>query len=290
MSVLVLMPTYNGERYLAAQIDSILAQEGVKVSLLFSDDGSTDGTLSLLEGFDILPFERRLGPSQNVSRLLEHTAPYVALADQDDVWERDKLVLSLQKMGELEALYGRETPLLVHTDLKVVDKELRESAPSFFSYNKFHGGGLNQLLMQNTVTGCTLLMNEALASLATPIPPEAIMHDWWIALVASAFGKIGVINRPLVHYRQHGSNAIGATTYFDLAKIGRFRKMRDRKFLQAAVFLNRYRERMTLEQVEMFEAFCNLRHQSYFATRATLLKYGFYGDGFFRRVFTLIFG
>jgi glycosyltransferase involved in cell wall biosynthesis len=245
MSVLVLLPTFNGALFLREQLNSIFQQEGVSVKIVASDDGSTDGTVAILKEFDIeiLPFKERLYPSQNVSKLLNRKAPYVALADQDDVWKKDKLLLSLKKMKEMEEMFGKNTPLLVHTDLEVVDVDLNRIAPSFFKYSRLNPlPNFKSLLTKNSVTGCTILMNEPLVTLAMPIPSEAIMHDWWIALVASAFGKIGVVDKPLVSYRQHKNNTVGAVSYYNLIKrIKNFFYSKRKKELQKAVFLEKYK-------------------------------------------------
>ncbi len=293
MSITVLLPTFNGEAFLREQLNSILDQEGVLVDLLASDDGSSDETVSVLKEYQIetLPFKGRLGPSQNVSYLLERGAPYVALADQDDVWDLEKLSLSMKKMREMEEEFGSKTPLLVHTDLEVVDTHLKTIAPSFFAFSKIKPlGGLNSLLVQNSVTGCTVLMNEALVNLATPIPKEAIMHDWWIALVAKAFGKIGVIKKPLVRYRQHAHNAIGAVSSRNLLKrFKNFLTSKEKKEIQARAFLERYGNLLKPFEKEMLTAFIELKSYSYLKQRKTLLKYQFFGSDPIKNLAFLLF-
>jgi hypothetical protein len=103
-------------------------------------------------------------------------------------------------------------PILVHSDLQVVDESLRLIAESMARYQGLETSrnSFANLLISNLVTGCTALINEALARKALPIADDAIMHDWWLALVASCFGKIVYLDTPLVQYRQHGSNTIGA--------------------------------------------------------------------------------
>ena len=119
--------------------------------------------------------------------------------------------------------------MLVHCDLQVVDENLQPIADSLAQYqgldtsrNRF-----SDLLISNLVTGCTALFNEALARKALPISGAAIMHDWWLALVASAFGKVIYLDTPLIRYRQHGSNTIGAKEHSAqrVATVGFFRKL-----------------------------------------------------------------
>jgi hypothetical protein len=116
-------------------------------------------------------------------------------------------------MRRLEASSGRGAPLLVHSDLEVVDRELRQVQPSFLRYQGIgheEVAPLQVLLVQNFVTGCTSLLNRALLELALPLPERCIMHDWWVAQCAAAAGVIGFVPEATVRYRQHGANQIGA--------------------------------------------------------------------------------
>jgi hypothetical protein len=138
---------------------------------------------------------------------------YLMFCDHDDVWLPHKIAMSLKRMSELEAALGNHTPILVHTDLAVVDHELKPLFPSFSRREKLsaHRSNFRQLMMQNNVTGCTMLLNKALYEIARPVPHDAAMHDWWIALVAAAFGEISYIDSATVLYRQHERNSVGIT-------------------------------------------------------------------------------
>jgi hypothetical protein len=118
-------------------------------------------------------------------------AKYFMFCDQDDVWNQDKVELTLQKMYEMEKLY-KNTPILVHTDLEVVDENLHTINPSFMKLQNLDEkkNRLNNLLIQNTITGCTVMINRDLAKLCLPMSSNAIVHDWWVGLVAGYFGKI----------------------------------------------------------------------------------------------------
>ncbi|MCZ6772809.1 MAG: glycosyltransferase family 2 protein [Proteobacteria bacterium] len=229
----ILLATYNGEAYLEEQLDSIAAQTHRDWRLIARDDGSADRTSEILDAFrtrhpdKVVVLEDRdgnLGLVQNYTRLMEHSyAPHAAFCDQDDVWIPEKLELSLAKMRELEREHGAETPLLVFTDLTVVDEELKVVHDSFWRYQGLwpeRCNALNRLLLQNVVTGCTALMNRPLVEKATPVGPEAMVHDWWVVLVAAAFGVAGYIPQPTVLYRQHRRNLIGAkaVTVFNLPR------------------------------------------------------------------------
>lgn len=208
------MATYNGEKYLRRQIDSILAQKvDCPFRILASDDGSTDGTLSILKSYKdkitlvSLPHER--DATGNFLSLLKCAkAPFVALCDQDDIWHEHKLQRCLDAIRPIEG------PALVHSDLTVIDENEQVLAPSLFAHQgwDFDAVSLCRLLVQNNATGLSMLLNRALVNLVNKAKPEdVLMHDWWIALTAAAMGEVAVIREPLALYRQHGVNAIGAS-------------------------------------------------------------------------------
>ena len=217
----VVLPTYNGAAYLKEQVDSIYRQTIRPQRLLVRDDGSSDGTQALLAKLQhhygpwlhLLPSEENLGCSANVNRLLEASrAAYVALADQDDLWLPQKLEQALALIHQLEALHGVDMPLLVHSDLELVDAKLQPLGYRYLQHQHLDPLRTDprDLALTNVVTGCTALCNRALLLKALPIPAEALMHDWWLALVASALGQIALVETPGVLYRQHGANLLGA--------------------------------------------------------------------------------
>lgn len=163
------------------------------------------------------------------------------------------------------------------------------------------GCRLNRLLMQNVATGCTVMINRPLLELALPIPDAAIMHDWWLALVAAAFGKIGTVHEATVLYRQHGGNDTGARKWdwgalaralFDREELAkqfcRNKNERCRIESQARAFLERSQAKLAAEQREMLEAFVTLPTANFFRKRYYTIKYGFYYTGFARNVVRLM--
>lgn len=227
-SVVIVLATYNGAPWLEAQVRSLQAQDHPGWRLLARDDGSTDGTPALLAGLareeprlTVLDAPGRLGVVGNFGALLEAArragADRVFLCDQDDEWRPDKLSRALALMEELEERHGRAAPLLVHSDLEVVDEALRPLHPSFLAFQGLRHevrDPLRVLLVQNFVTGCASALNRALLELALPIPQGCIMHDWWVAQCAAACGVIGFLPDAAVRYRQHGANQIGAAGAF----------------------------------------------------------------------------
>ena len=230
----VCLACYNGGRYLPALLASLRAQDEPSFRVLMQDDGSTDDTPALLAAAQaadarFIPAAeqgRHLGAVGNFLSLIRQSdAPYTALCDQDDVWHADKLSACRAAMARAEAEYGSDTPLLVHSDAALVDADGAPLHPSFFAHQGWDGSTvtLAPLLVQNNVTGCTLLMNAPLRRLvAAHGTPEAMfMHDWFIALTAAAFGQIVFLPRALVDYRQHGTNVMGASKGGQLARFAR---------------------------------------------------------------------
>lgn len=217
MSCLVLLACFQGERFLAAQLDSLLDQTYQHFHILVRDDDSSDRTKAILEEYatrfpekiTILPSHERLGVIGNFNALLgKADADIVFFCDQDDIWEKEKMQLTVnQFQGDLK------TPMLVHTDLQIVDEQGKHLHRSFWEHSNLdpiEGSHFNRLLVQNHATGCAMAINKALKDLAYPIPPEAMMHDWWISLIASACGKMKAIEIPAIRYRQHANNTLGA--------------------------------------------------------------------------------
>ena len=222
-SVSVAMCTYNGKAYIGEQLDSILAQTLQPAELVVCDDGSTDGTLEIIRKFaETAPFEvniicnsKNIGVIANFSNAIEACKhKYIALSDQDDVWLPDKLEITLRKVLAVEEEYGESTPILVHTDLEVVDSNLQTIAKSMMKsqgdYSETNMINAQRVLCaQNYVTGCTVMMNTSLKQITCPIPNGVAMHDWWFALIASAQGRIGYVDKASILYRQHGNNQVG---------------------------------------------------------------------------------
>ncbi|MDD5327114.1 MAG: glycosyltransferase family 2 protein [Phycisphaerae bacterium] len=218
----ILLATYNGQEYLTEQIDSILAQSNQGWQLLIRDDGSDDNTLRIIEDYAnrlpdkirlIKDNEGRLGANLNFGKLLECVdTEYIMFSDQDDVWLPNKIEMALNSMKSAEQVYP-DKPILVHTDLKVTDSELNTIADSMWTYQKLFpeaGNDLNSVMAQNVVTGCTMMINRKARAVSIPVPEEAIMYDWWLALNVCRHGKIVYVSIPSVLYRQHSKNQVGA--------------------------------------------------------------------------------
>jgi len=233
IQVLILLPVFNGGRHLQSQLDSLLAQSIQNSLIVCRDDGSSDDSAAILEQYAqqwphrfriVKTSAGNLGASANVSLLMRSVLenellsstrpPYIALSDQDDCWYPEKLARCLALMDS-EEQKNPELPMLIHSDLRVVAEDGTLIASSFADYQALKPlrNSFASQLVCNTVTGCTALMNSVLLKKALPIPPQAIMHDWWLGLVALAFGRACYIDAPLLDYRQHDANTIGAREY-----------------------------------------------------------------------------
>ena len=263
----IILASYNGQTYISDQLRSLqrCADYTERVQrVLVVDDASDDNSASIVAQFSkhdprivwIPSLQGRQGVVANFARGLSLSeAPYVMLCDQDDVWNPDKISLQLELCHKHEKSYGEGEPLLIFADLQVVDEDLQVLSPSFFSYQKIApewAKKFRHLLIQNVAPGCTLLLNRPLIDKALPIPPQAVMHDWWLILVARAFGQILWLDQSLVQYRQHGGNQVGAkkVSWRWLLSLGHRCMVAtanlQRQGKQAQVFMERYGNDSTL--------------------------------------------
>ncbi len=220
--IAILLASCNGEKYIAQQLDSILAQSNTEWELFIHDDGSTDCTPKIVKEYEkrdpsrihILSSAPCGNAKDNFFSIMRQVhAPYVMFCDQDDFWLPKKVELTLQLMKELEQ-EEENLPALVFTDLSVVDRDLNFIAERMSNYQRLDPKrtAAKDLMIQNIITGCTVMINSSLAELALQAEDtdSIIMHDWWCALIAAFFGKIGFVDIPLVLYRQHEKNTLGA--------------------------------------------------------------------------------
>lgn len=307
MKILILLSTYNGEKYLKEQLDSLFSQRYQNFKLIVRDDGSTDMTKEILNSYDIelLSSYENLGVKKSFEMLLQHAcensdAEYFMFCDQDDVWNNDKIDKTLKKIQELEKLYGIKTPLLVHTDLEVVNEKLETLSDSMWKseYINPSANTLNKLLIQNTITGCTMMINRTLAMESLYISPKAIMHDWWIGLVATTFGKIGFLEESTMKYRQHGKNDTGAKNYNYKNIISKIIELffnreskkifMNKNIFQAKEFLKEYKDQLDEKSKIMLEDFSTIKEKPYLQRVNIILKYRLFKYGLIRNIGLLL--
>ena len=221
----VLLATFNGERFLGEQLDSIFAQDYGNIRVVARDDGSSDRTADILDQYArrfpgrlrVMPAGPPTGsPKRNFLLLMKAcTASYICFADQDDVWLPDKVSRSKQRMDELDSRWGPNVPLLVYTDLRLVDDKLQTLHESFWAYMGIDPHRIDShalLMVQGVVTGCTAMLNRRLLELSLRMSEDAYMHDGWISWLAAFMGRSGILEDQTVLYRQHDRNAVGTGT------------------------------------------------------------------------------
>ncbi|WCK54286.1 glycosyltransferase family 2 protein [Aneurinibacillus sp. Ricciae_BoGa-3] len=267
--VQILLSTYNGEKYVAEQIDSLLSQSYPESEILIRDDGSTDKTLPILQNYTwgnnrigIMP-ENNIGVVASFLELLMKSsaeASYFAFCDQDDVWFKDKLLNGIAMIDSLP----EDMPVMYCSQLEIVDVKLSTLGQMPVPHR---GPSFANALVQNIATGCTIIVNRAARDFLLkqlPHPSSIIMHDWWVYLVVSAFGKVVYDKRPQLYYRQHGSNSVGAKVDFLqrwVARIKGFyrRGRRLRLSQQAKEFQRIFAQQLPQNKAEFLDRFVNNR-------------------------------
>lgn len=221
----ILLATYNGEKYLQDQIESILNQTYTDFRLLISDDGSNDKTVEIINEYSkkddrIVVFAQKenVGVVKNFEFLMKQVSSnYFMFSDQDDIWKKDKIEKSVKK---LEEGYG-----LVYSDLEVVDNDLNIMYESYWKLKGFEKkikkyNNFESLYLNNFITGCTIISKKIYIEKVLPIPKNTnyILHDYWLPLIISQNDKIAYIDEPLIKYRQHKNNKIGSQKKSDSLK------------------------------------------------------------------------
>ena len=309
----ILLATYNGERFLPEQIESIISQSFKDYNILASDDNSSDCTFEILRSYESVLGEKikvvqsnTHSAKENFYNLLDMAdAEYIALCDQDDFWESDRLKKSLEAIQRLEKRYGKETPILVHSDLEIVDENLNSKnkkmseltgineaikyakKESKYLYTISTEKSFSRYLVENNITGNTVIINKALLDIYKR-PEVSFMHDWWLGLIAFTFGKVGFLNECLVKYRQHENNELGAKNPLELHNIKKRNKQRIREnydcmFAQVEEFLRLYKDELgksrsadTYFARKYLNAFANMKSKNRVSKIRDILKYSFF--------------
>lgn len=232
----IVLTTFNGEKYLEEQLNSLLNQTYPHWRLIISDDGSTDETVRLLRRYEklddrigIVNIVRQGGVVRNFYKALcFSTSDYVMFCDQDDIWLPDKVASMVNAIRSAELALGNQTPLLGFSDLSLVDETGMVIHESFYRFNRLeprNNMDIRYLSWRSAVYGCTVIFNKALLKKAMPMPFDIPMHDHWFALVAAKCGKIFYCPESNIYYRQHRDNVIGGAGGSFVEKLCSLRKL-----------------------------------------------------------------
>lgn len=371
ITVNIIMSVYNGEKYLADQIESIINSTVSNWRLFIFDDCSTDASYSIAEEYSkksnkifVYKNPMNIGSTKsflyNLCRVSEknrqndklkivngyirknrkkitkklvstavsikntavefyhkpHLKPqkgrcyeYYMFCDQDDFWFMDKIALTLKKMRKTEKRHGKHKPTLVFTDAILVDENLKFQEQSFFKTNhmKPKKKNLAHMLMENKCIGCTTMVNQAACDVLCATVPAVAQneaykkyytnvryHDWWMALICSAFGCVRYLNVPTIMYRQHGDNQVGQTSFSDYVKV-RLSEMKsisarlEETRLQGESFYECYSDMLKKKKRNVVEKFIGLEKCTPLQKRYYIVRYGFFKSGFVRNLGLLLY-
>jgi len=256
----ILLPVFDGARYLEAQLESLLAQTYPDWVCLIRDDGSRDDSAAIARGFAERYPQRftvvqdalgNLGTVGCLNRLATHVeTPLFALCDQDDVWLADKLWRTVDALRLLTASW--DGPALAFCDMTVADSDLRTVASSFWDLMaaRRYAQRLRGMPVINAVAGCSMVGNRDLLHAAFPVPACAPMHDYWIGMVTAYAGRCTAIEDSLMLYRQHGANQCGSASPRSLRARTKARLRSLRTFRDEAARLRTIRKAMLTELLD----------------------------------------
>lgn len=255
--VTILMATYNGEKYVSEQIQSIINQSFTNWFLLIRDDGSKDNTMEILNMYEkkenrimvIRDEFGNLGQCLNFNELIKNvkTDSYVMFSDQDDIWLPTKIEESIKEIRSLENMHGTGTPILVYTNYNVVNDKLDYIQIAYSKCNLQEPELIaNRLLIQNWIMGCTMIINNKLLKYSFEIAIEADNHDNWIALIASMTGCVHYLDKCTMLHRLHSNNV--TRNYETTNMKNRIKRVKSRFKENEKAFLKRERLNYLIEE------------------------------------------
>ncbi len=304
-TVSILLATYNSEKYIVQQLESLINQTYKDIIITVCDDGSTDGTVETVKKFAekdsrirLLDTEKKFGNAQgNFMFLLKNSenTPYYMFCDHDDKWLENKVEITLDKMLQIEE---KNVPCIVHTDLFVTDGALNIISDSMFRMQKLSKeNSFAKELIQNNITGCTMMINNALKTLALKKSDteNIIMHDWFLGLIGCGMGKVAFLDVSTIYYRQHGDNQVGAKDAGSAQYI--MEKAKDKSgnrnslkktMKQAKMFAELYKTELK-DNYEIAFAYGEMLNKNKISRLLTCAKYGFWKNTFLRKIGQLLY-
>jgi glycosyltransferase involved in cell wall biosynthesis len=274
----IVIATYNGEKYLREQLDSIINQTYKNIKIYIRDDGSKDNTVNIIKEY-VEEYPEKIvyitdnvkcgSAKSNFMQAMKYTSSeYIMFSDQDDIWLPEKIRHSLIRMKKIENRYGPDIPILVFGSYRPVDEHLnyikgKEKKRQEAKYKL----NFSNLLVQNYVNGCLMIINRKLAELMGEYNDGILMHDWWAALIAAGAGKINHIDEVMMLYRQHTDNVVGSVDVKSFKyRIGKLKdpKTKDASsyyFRQAELLYCRCKSNLSEKNRKLLKQFIELYHK-----------------------------
>ena len=301
----IIMGTYNGERYIKEQIESIIKNTWNNWRIWVCDDGSTDKTEEIVKIYQEeypdkifwKPNEKNKGAAINfLDGARKAQGDYVMFCDQDDYWLPNKIEDTVNCMKQAEAQYGEKTPITVFTDATVVDEQLQTIMDSFHKSSKLDTSklDLSHMLMENKMMGCTMLLNRALLEKLKKFPKKVRMHDWWAGIVAAAYGRIIYLDKPTMLYRQHTNNVVGSTAFSKDAVLKKASTWKRQKQvlletqMQASSLFKLSENELPKDISRVIYVFATLHEKNFVNRRIQIVRYKFGKSGVIRKIGVLL--
>ena len=253
----ILMATYNGEKYLVEQLDSIINQTYHNWNLLIRDDNSTDKTLEIIQNYHkkdkrikILKDNKgNLGIVRNFEELLKSSeSEFIMFSDQDDIWVENKLDMYLKMIEKI-----KNKGFMIHSDAILFDKNKSNILKDTFISKKAINKGLENVFFNYFVQGATILISKEIKNFILPFPKEVYLHDRYIHLISELFFERIFVNKALIYYRQHGDNQIGAKNTIRELLLKRYFDERDRQLIK--IIYNKYGSLLTEDKKKLIEEY-----------------------------------
>ena len=253
----ILMATYNGEKYLGEQLDSIINQTYHNWNLLIRDDNSTDKTLEIIQNYHkkdkrikILKDNKgNIGIVGNFEELLKSSeSEFIMFSDQDDIWVENKLDMYLKMIEKI-----KNKGFMIHSDAILFDKNKSNILEDTFISKKAINRGLENVFFNYFVQGATILISKEIKNFILPFPKEVYLHDRYIHLISELFFERIFVNKALIYYRQHGDNQIGAKNTIRELLSKRYFDERDRQLIK--IIYNKYGRLLTEDKKKLIEEY-----------------------------------
>ena len=259
MNIAILLATYNGSKFIEAQIESIIANDNYNLisKIVVTDDGSTDNTVELVKKYKNVLFIENTstehGPSANFFNGLKYCKgmDYVFFCDQDDIWFNKKISIFVENIPKL----NKDFPGVIYSDLKLIDSAGRYMGKTFFENESIPYNWsckINHLYLQNCAPGCSMLINSnAVNRIVDTYSNQIVMHDWWVLLFASLYKNVVVIPECTAGYRQHDSNAVGATKKLSLLSIPSIFTRSRNNLKKVVLQLNLFERSLSIDEINV---------------------------------------